>query len=167
MGQFSFRVSSNVTVRKWLEPGSSQRFFHLCLILESGRLKKLGLLGYFSLSLSLSLLEWLFQGDPADLADSSNIALDIMQQHHFYCILLIMAVPQAHLVPREGSWTLPPDERRVKEFDASKSSCTLSCSFFPSHTVYFYQCNQCHQFLVKQDYLVCWQDKHTYSSHLA
>ena len=67
MGQFSFRVSSNVTVRKWLEPGSSQRFFHLCLILESGRLKKLGLLGYFSLSLSLS---W---------SDSSKGILQILQ----------------------------------------------------------------------------------------
>ena len=55
MGQFSFRVSSTVTVRKWLELGSSQRFFSLmCLILESGRLKKLGLWGYFSLSLSWS-----------------------------------------------------------------------------------------------------------------
>ena len=46
-------------------------------------------------------------------------------------------------------------ERRAKEFDASKSSCALTCSFFPSHTVHFYQCNRCHQFLVKQDYLVC------------
>ena len=128
MGQFSFRVSSTVTVRKWLELGSSQRFFSLmCLILESGRLKKLGLWGYFSLS--LSLLEWLSQGDPADGADSSDFALDITQQQRFSCTSLSTAVPKAQLVPREGSWTLPPMRGGPKNL-------TLQNHHVPSHALF-------------------------------
>ena len=113
------------------------------LVLELGRLEQLGLLGHFSLSWSdcpkgnLQTLPRLFKR---------------CLGHHTPPLLL-------HSV-HQGSCKGPPSSKgrvlySTSWFEegqricscASKPSCTLSCSFSPSYSVYFYQCNQCHQFL--------------------
>ena len=130
----------------------SKVFSLMCLILESGRLKKLGLWGYFSLSLSPGVTL------PRGSCRWCRLFRFRLGYHAAAAPLLHFTQPGSPKGPA-GSKRRVMDstsyESRVKEFDASKSSCALSCSFLPSHTVHFYQCNRCHQFLVKQDYLVC------------
>ena len=172
MGQFSFRISSNVTVRKWLEPGSSQRFFHLCVWFWSQEDSRSW--GFWGISLSLSLSLSFSLPPGVTLPRGSCRCCRLFK----YCLGYHAAASLLLHFTHHGSPRGPPGaKRRVMDStswweEGQRIWCFKIIMhplmlFFPSHTVYFYQCNQCHQFLVKQDYLVCWQDKHTYSSHLA